>query len=218
MPEAEADPPLVAAWLAARSISRHLPVPVPDHGGLRVDTGSETESCRYVFARPVSGLSGLGRTVRDPLTALKLCAGSELMRSMLSPRWDVEETGSFMACNGPMPARAAAAGYRLELTSDHGVIRCIIHARDGSLAASGFAVEQDGVFAFDRIVTEQAHRRRGLAAALVTALAQARSDPASRFVLVATPTGRLLYEALGWSVLSPYSTARLKVTAQCPDP
>ena len=89
MPEAEADPPLVAAWLAARSISRHLPVPVPDHGGLRVDTGSETESCRYVFARPVSGLSGLGRTVRDPLTALKLCAGSELMRSMLSPRWDV---------------------------------------------------------------------------------------------------------------------------------
>lgn len=210
MPEAGADPLLVTAWLAARSISRHLPVPVPDHGGLRVDTGSETESCRYVFARSDAGLGDLGRTINDPLVVLKLCAGAERMRSALPCHWAVEQTGSLMACDEPMPARAVPAHYRLDMQQDAGVIRCSIRAADGSLAASGFAVETDGVFAFDRIVTEEAHRRRGLGAALVTALADARHNSRGRFVLVATPAGRLLYESLGWSVLSPYSTAQLK--------
>jgi GNAT superfamily N-acetyltransferase len=210
MPEARADPALVAAWLAARSISRGLPLPVEDHGGLRVDTRSETESCRYVFARPLRGIVELGRSIDDPLVVLKLCASPEVMRCMLSRRWAVEQTASLMACDRAMPLRPMPAGYRLELHSAQRVIRCSIWAPDETIAASGYAVEHGGVFVFDRIITEGAHGRRGLGTALMTALADARRDSSSRFVLVATPDGRGLYESLGWHVESPYSTAWLR--------
>ncbi|MBA2919486.1 N-acetyltransferase [Sphingomonas sp. MAH-20] len=209
MPEAGADPALVAAWLAARSISRGLPLPVPDHGGLRVETRSDTESRRHVFARPAPGLADLGRAIDDPLAVLKLCAPPELMAHLLPSRWSVERTGSLMTCDSLMPLRPVPAGYRLDLRPDSGAVRGLIRAADNMVAASGHAVERDGVFAFDRIVTEGPHRRRGLGAALMVGLAGARADPASRFVLVATAEGRALYESLGWQVLTPYSTARL---------
>lgn len=211
MHEAGADSALVAAWLAARSISRGLPLPVPDHGGLRVDTGSGTESCRYVFARPKPGLVELGHSIRDPLAVLKLCAPPDVMASLLPSRWTAESTGSLMICNCPMPLRSLPPDYRLELRREWNATRCSVWSLpDGMLAASGHAVEGEGVFAFDRIVTEKAHRRRGLGAALMAALARARSDSSSRFVLVATAAGRALYESLGWQVESSYTTAWLR--------
>lgn len=208
MPEAGADPALVAAWLAARSVSRGLPLPVPDHGGLRVDTGSDAESCRYVFARPAPGFAELGRLLDDPLAVLKLCAAPDVMAAMLPSRWSAEQTGSLMLCDKPMPRRGVPAGYRLDLRREQDAVRGSILTDEGALAASGHAVERDGVFAFDRIVTEEPHRRRGLGAALMASLAKARTDSASRFVLVATAEGRALYESLGWRVEAPYSTAR----------
>jgi GNAT superfamily N-acetyltransferase len=213
MPDAGADPALVAAWLAARSISRGLPAPVPDHGGLRVDTGSASESRRYVFAGPTPGLTELARIVRDPLAVLKLCGPPAQLQAALSARWAAGQSGSLMVCDHPMPRRKVPPGYRVGLQPEGGAIRCTIATSAGDVAATGHAAETEGVFIFDRIVTEAPHRRRGLGAALMTALAQARRDPSSRFVLVATPAGRLLYETLGWSELSPYSTARLNPDA-----
>ena len=98
---------------------------------------------------------------------------------MLSRRWAVEQTASLMACDRPMLLRPMPAGYRLDLHSGQDVIRCSIWAPDGTIAASGFAVEQGGVFVFDRIITEGAHGRRGLGTALMTALADARKQAAS---------------------------------------
>jgi GNAT superfamily N-acetyltransferase len=213
MPDAGADPALVAAWLAARSISRGLPPPVPDHGGLRVDTGSASETRRYVFARPTPGLTELARTVRDPLAVLKLCSPPAQLQAALPVGWAAEQSGSLMACDHPMPQRQAPSGYRVSLQPEGSAFRCTIVTAAGDVAATGHAAETEGAFIFDRIVTEAPHRRRGLGAALVTALAEARRDPSSRFVLVATPAGRLLYETLGWSVISPYSTARLYADA-----
>ena len=213
MPKAGADPALVAAWLAARSISRGLPAPIPDHGGLRVDTGSASESRRYVFARPTPGLTELARTVRDPFAVLKLCGPPAQLQAALSVRWAAEQSGSLMVCDHPMPPRQVSSNYGVSLRREGGAIRCTITTATGDVAATGYAVETDEVFIFDRIVTEVPHQRRGLGAALMTALAQARRDPSSRFVLVATPAGRLLYETLGWSELSPYSTARLNLDA-----
>jgi hypothetical protein len=210
MRETGADPALVAAWLAARSISRGLPLPVPDQGGLRVDTCSNTESRRYVFARPASGLAELGRSLDDPLAVLKLCASPDVMAGLLPPRWSIEQTGSLMTCDCPLPPRALPTGYSLDLCHENGAVRIVVRAPDGASAATGHAVERGGVFAFDRIVTEVPHRRRGLGAAVMRALAEERTDPASRFVLVATEEGRALYESLGWQVESPYATAWLR--------
>lgn len=209
MPEAGPDPALVAGWLTARSIARKLPAPVPDSGGLRVDTGLPTERRRHVFARPGPGLTELGRAITDPLTVLKLCASPDIMGAYLPKRWMLDASGALMTCDTPMPEKPLPGGYRLELRRDGLVLSAFALAADGSPAASGHAVEAGGVFVFDRIETEPMHRRRGLGGAIVTALASARADRASRFVLVATPAGRALYESLGWRVESPYTTARL---------
>jgi GNAT superfamily N-acetyltransferase len=209
MPDAGADPALVSAWLTARSIARGLPLPAPDHGGLRVDTGAPDESRRYVFARPCAGLQALGHSIDDPRTVLKLCASPEEMRDLLPARWSLKQSGALMISDRPMPVRPAPEGYRLVLYQTGQIWRCAIESVEGVPAASGYAVEHGGVFIFDRIAAEPAHQRRGLGSALVTALASARRHGTSRYVLVATAAGRALYETLGWTALAPYTTARL---------
>lgn len=183
---------------------------MPDHGGLRVDTGLADERCRYVFARPLPGLTTLGHAVSDPLTVLKLCAAPAVMQGWLPDRWALDGSAALMTRGSPMAPVSTPAGYRLQLTRDGATLKAEAIAPDGTCAASGFAVEHGGVFAFDRIVTAPPHRRRGLGAAIMALLSGTRADRASRFVLVATPEGRALYESIGWTVESPYTTARLR--------
>ncbi|MGK5045242.1 hypothetical protein ACQ4WP_04955 [Janthinobacterium sp. GB4P2] len=80
------------------------------------------------------------------------------------------------------------AGYRLDVATSQAITTARIFTGDAAVAASGHAVEHAGVFVFDRIVTETAHRRRGL---------------------VATEDGLNLYVSLGWHTQSPYSTATI---------
>ncbi|WP_404969369.1 GNAT family N-acetyltransferase [Sphingomonas sp. PP-CC-1A-547] len=84
-----------------------------------------------------------------------------------------------------------------------------IFSNGGALAASGYAAETNSVFVYDRIITEPAHRRRGLGRALMQTLHDARQSANSRELLVATEDGRALYSALGWETISPYSTASI---------
>ncbi|MFJ3954437.1 GNAT family N-acetyltransferase [Streptomyces libani] len=61
---------------------------------------------------------------------------------------------------------------------------------------------------FDMIGTEPAHQRRGLGRAVMTALAgRAVERGARQGVLVASPDGRALYEAMGWRLRSPVTAA-----------
>ncbi|MFD1611653.1 GNAT family N-acetyltransferase [Sphingomonas tabacisoli] len=210
MPEAGADPALVAAWLSARSTARGLPQPVPDHGGLRVDTKAPTEKRRYVFARPCDGLAVLGGTIDEAHVPLKLCASANVLAGLVGPRWVVDDSAAMMMCEAAMPVRDTPGGYGLTIDEDGGVFRCNIRAVSGEHAASGYAVENAGAFVFDRIVTEPAHQRRGLGSAMMAALAARRRSSESRFVLVATVAGRALYESLGWLVVAPYATATLR--------
>jgi predicted GNAT family acetyltransferase len=98
-------------------------------------------------------------------------------------------------------------GYRVDVSHTGAVTAVRIVADDGAVAASGFAAEAGGVFVYDRIVTEPAHRRRGLGSAVMTTLGAARRQTGSEQVLVATENGRALYSALGWAVRSPYTSA-----------
>jgi GNAT superfamily N-acetyltransferase len=77
----------------------------------------------------------------------------------------------------------------------------------GELAASGrMAVLHTGAVA-DMIVTDAAHRRRGLA--VMTALAEAaQSQSATTAYLAASPDGHPLYNSLGWTTLTPLLVAR----------
>jgi GNAT superfamily N-acetyltransferase len=204
-----ADPGLIEAWLAARSIARGLPAPVHDHGGLRVDSDTRAERCRYVFASPCEGLRRLGEAIDVPFVALKLAApGAELMR-LLPPRWALASDNFMMVCDAGWPPARIPDGYGVTLEQDGPVAIATIHDGNGVSAASGRAVEHAGVFIFDQIAVEAAHRRRGLGSALMGALLAARVSPASRLVLTATHEGRALYRRLGWRDYSPWATAMI---------
>jgi GNAT superfamily N-acetyltransferase len=201
------DAALVAAWLAGRSLSRGLPLPVQDHGGLRVDSGEPEERCRYVFAAPAEGLRCLGEAIREPFVAIKLCrSGDELMR-LLPARWALASDHCMMVCGAPPPPSPVPAGYTLALEADGAAMLATLRDTAQAPVASGRAVEHGGAFVLDQIRTDEAHRRRGLASAVVGALLARRRSPASRPVLTATEEGRALYLRLGWQTYCPYSTA-----------
>lgn len=203
------DPDLVRGWLAARSLSRGLPAPVADSGGWRVDTGGEDERRRYVFAEPGPGLIRLADTIAEPRIFLKLCADAATLGALLPARWSIRDANCMM-----VPDRAVATprtlppGYRASSDSHGGVTHVTIVGPHGDEAASGYAAELDGVFVYDRIVTAENHRRRGLGRALMAALGSVRGADA-REVLTATAMGAALYASLGWRVYTPYTTAGL---------
>ncbi|MCB5911191.1 GNAT family N-acetyltransferase [Streptomyces pinistramenti] len=61
---------------------------------------------------------------------------------------------------------------------------------------------------FDMIGTAAGHRRRGLGRLVMAALAaRAAAAGATQGVLVASPEGRALYEALGWELRAPVTAA-----------
>jgi GNAT superfamily N-acetyltransferase len=202
------EPELLWNWLAARSIARGLPLPVPEHGGMRVDTGAPDEVRRYLFAAPGSGLRDLASSIHTPRTFIKLCGPADVLRELVPSRWQVQESGHMMMHPGGRDVlHSPGAGYRIEVMQHGLVIAAHVRAQDGAVVARGYAAEYRGVFVYDRIATHAAHRRRGLGRAILAALgARQRSDSAQR-VLVATDEGRALYATLGWSVRSPYSTA-----------
>ncbi|MEU8224798.1 GNAT family N-acetyltransferase [Kribbella sp. NPDC048915] len=83
----------------------------------------------------------------------------------------------------------------------------------GELAASGrMAMLPTGAVA-DMIVTDPAHRRRGLARAVMTALATAAAPRSPTAYLAASPQGHPLYTTLGWTTLTPLLVARTSVAS-----
>jgi GNAT superfamily N-acetyltransferase len=207
------DPGLIRAWLAARSLSRDLPAPVDDHGGWRVDTNLPTETRRHVFAAAGPGLVDLGKTITAPLILLKLAGSHAELAALLPAHWQLEPLAHVMVAPGRFGDGIAASpptGYRIELDRDDRRAAARLIAPDGGLAASGHAAELDGVFIYDRIVTDPAHRRRGLGRALMLALQTTRRAPAARQILTATAEGEALYRTLGWEVLTPWSTAAIR--------
>ncbi|TPG54004.1 GNAT family N-acetyltransferase [Sphingomonas glacialis] len=201
------DPDLLAGWVAARSLARGVAAPVADHGGWRVDTRSDVEHCRYIFARTDPAIASLARSIDLPRILIKVCTQDAALRALLSGGWALQDRAWVMTSLVEPPERRLASGYTLTVEHTNGVIAATITAADGSLAASGYAVETDGVFAYDRIRTSADHLRRGLGHAVMTALHAERRSAASREILVATDQGRALYTSLGWTVQSAYASA-----------
>jgi len=204
------DEGLMRAWLAARSLSRRLPMPVADRGGWRVDSGQPEERRRYLFTQPLPGLAELGREIDTPFVGLKLCGSGEQLLAQLPERWQIvsDPMTRVMVRSSPNAPQPLPDGFGIAIDQRGSVT----HARilDGdTLAASGYAAEIDGVLIYDRIRTQDAYQRRGLGRALMAALGGMRRSSRSREVLTATPAGRSLYLQLGWRDYCPYSTAMI---------
>lgn len=203
------DPLILNAWLSARSIARALPPPVPEYGGFRVDTKSDAEIARWVFPKVGSGLEELARSINEPRYFLKLCGAADELRAALPMGWQLHAPRYFMQATGKPPPKRLVDGYRIETTRVGMVLEARIFSETGALAASGYAVEAQNVFIYDRIMTEPEHRRKGLGHALVLTLHDARQHASGTELLVATEDGRALYSTLGWETSSPYATASI---------
>jgi hypothetical protein len=199
---------LLGDWLEGRSLARELPGPISEFGGFRVDTGSQKEVCRWVFAKAEPGLKELASAISASRHLLKLCGTPAKLAALLPARWGVEQTGCFMTteCDAA-PLKNLPPGYRTGVVSNGAVSRVEIRDGNDELAASGYAAETRTAFVYDRVETDLAHRRRGLGRAVMAALGQCRRSKSTRQLLVATLEGEKLYAALDWRTLSPYSTA-----------
>lgn len=209
-PPLSADASVVQAWITGWALARETSPPLQIAGGFRVDVGWPRQLVRYVFPRCSEEVQRLAAAIVEPWFFLKVCGGPEDLRPLLPPRWVIQPIGYLMTCSVKMPAGSASVpeGYSLKLMDGLPVPLATIHAPSGEVVASG-RVALTGDFAiYDRIETHLDHRRRGLASAVVSALAAvAQSRGQTRGVLVATPDGRSLYETLGWRLHSLYTTA-----------
>lgn len=212
---------LIPAWLAARSVARGLPLPVADRGGFRVDSGLDTEIRRWVFPHICDGLKELGREINAPFLPLKLCGDGAALMACLPDRWQLEPPTWFMHGAGVMTAPALPSGYRAETMRQGATVYVQINTTSGDVAASGYAAyygatnqgakNQAPVFVYDRIITAPAHQRKGLGTVVMARLKAEKAEADWTELLVATSEGRALYERLGWTLLSPYSTALIPV-------
>jgi len=107
-----------------------------------------------------------------------------------------------------IPNKILPADYVMafEIYNSTTVIKIV--TKDGELASIGRVVIVEDIAVYDRISTEEDHKRKGLATYLMGELEKiAASKNAHINFLVATEQGKLLYQTLGWEVFSPYTSA-----------
>ena len=210
----KADPTLVTTWVSGWAVTRESPPPVPDSGALRVDVGWPEQKQRYVFDSLRDEVRHLADRIDEPWILIKVCAAWESVQPMLPSRWIIQSPGFMMTRELPRHPDdpLLPEGYCLELESRPPLTIACVKTMGGEIAAGarlGLVNGPAGDLAvFGLIRTHEDHRRRGLARALMAALAGiAVRSGFTRAALVATPEGRLLYSALGWRLHSLYTTA-----------
>ncbi|GAA1995025.1 GNAT family N-acetyltransferase [Amycolatopsis minnesotensis] len=101
-------------------------------------------------------------------------------------------------------------GYTVEIREGEATLDVLVRAGDGGKAASGRVALWDSSATIDQVVTEPAHRRRGLGRLVMGALGSAAAARgATHAVLVASEDGHGLYTALGWAVDTPLTAAHV---------
>ncbi|HEY0062075.1 MAG TPA: GNAT family N-acetyltransferase [Telluria sp.] len=202
------DLPLLERWLTAWSLSRGLPLPVHEQGGLSVEVGWPEQRRRFVFADAGAALQACAAGITEPFVHLKAPVAPAAMQQALPPGWELEELRYLMSCRVAMSgAVAVPSGYSLNIEPAHGAQLIRLIDASGTTAASGKLVLHGATAVFDQIETHEQHRRKGLASVVMRELDRlAEQAKVSERLLVATEAGRPLYLALGWDVLAPYST------------
>lgn len=195
---------LVMAWGTGWAASRRTPDPVEVPGGFRVDVGDPGHRVRHVL-HDLSALPGLGVAAVPGAWVKAAAEPADLHRAL--PGWTPGDPGYLMTGPVPVDVPAPPAGYTLETGEEPGVLTVTVRDAEGPAASGRLGLAGEfGVL--DKIVTEPAHRRRGLGALVVAALlAEAGTRGVKAGLLVGTDDGRALYRALGWSDRAPVPSA-----------
>ncbi|GIG56924.1 hypothetical protein Lfu02_12960 [Longispora fulva] len=199
---------LIRRWQRGWCLARRIPDGIPVDGGVEVrcdQPGRQVE----VFAL---------RADEEPDSVARLAARvaasdvtTWLTVTTTRPR-DVEATiraGGLEPLDRPEwlmsvdlaghPRPAPVGPYQATVDVDGPVVTVVIHHGSGELAARGQMAVSGADAVADKIETMPAHRRRGLASALMGALAGAAVERGARTgLLIASADGQHLYSSLGW--------------------
>ena len=202
-------PNIVEKWLKAWCLSRELPLPVSFKSGLKVDVGYEKQKTRYVFPELNDDFIQLSKHINEPWIFLKVCASPDEIINHISKKWIVQPQGYMMSSFRQIIFKNTNlhSYYKIEYSHYNSTFVVSILTQKGELAASGRVVLVDDLAVYDRISTEDNHRRKGLATFLMKELENiALAKGVSKNFLIATEEGKFLYESLGWEVYSLYTS------------
>jgi GNAT superfamily N-acetyltransferase len=212
-----ADPDLIARWASAWAISRGVAMPVARDGGLYTQVDQPEQFGRYLFAQiDADAIRPLAASIDRPFLFLKICAPAEAVRPLLPSGWEIATPGYMMTAPlSVMLDRPVTIAAEFEMRIEHqgAITSAYIYDVMGEEAAHGHLITVDALAVYDRIHTADHYQRRGLGSAIMRALAaEAGRSGVANATLSATPAGRELYTALGWSLHSDYTTASLPAT------
>ncbi|MBH1937926.1 GNAT family N-acetyltransferase [Streptomyces sp. AV19] len=200
-------PVLARVWAAGWAASRGTPPPAEKPWGLYIEVGLPGHAGRHVVPHAAeAAVRAAAASATVPDTWLKVPGDPDTVGSWLPVGWSVdkEDTGHLMAAVLHVTGPEAPSGYTVSVTESGGVTRVDVAGPAGEPAARGQLAVVGDAAVFDRVGTEEAHRRRGLGTLVTRTLAdRAVADGASFGVLGATDDGRALYETLGWRAYAP---------------
>ncbi|TBO56266.1 GNAT family N-acetyltransferase [Streptomyces kasugaensis] len=192
---------IVRTWVAGWAVSRRTPPPVEKPWGFYIEVaGNPDEVGRHVLpAAEESLVRSAAASVSVPRTWMKMPAEPEEIDSWLPQGWAWEESGHLMAVDLMATDPVAPEGYTATVETIGAVTYARVLDTAGGQVAQGQMASLGEAVVVDRVVTEEAHRRRGLGGFVMRTLAdRALEEGAVLGVLGATDAGRTLYETLGW--------------------
>ncbi len=200
---------IIEKWLKAWALSRELPLPAKFKSGFKIDVGYETQKTRYVFPELNNDFISLSNSINDPWIFLKACASPDEIKPVIPDKWIIQPQGFMMSCSHiqNIPNINLHKDYKLEFDNYNSTFVVKIVTQKGELASTGRVVLVDDLAVYDRISTDNNHRRKGLAKFLMKELEKiALSKDIFKNILVATEEGKLLYQSLGWQIDSLYTS------------
>ena len=209
----QADPDIVRTWVRGWTMTRRVAPPVFENGAYRVEVGLPDQKRRHVFPATSDLIRRHAEAIDEPFVFLKVCAPPERVQPYLPQHWRIATLGYMMLLSGAMHGSSSALPDGFAFSSEDlgsgGTLLNILDP-DGEIAATG-RIAFPGDFAiYDRIRTHENHRRKGLGRSIMKYLETLAAErKLTRAVLVATPDGRALYETLGWTLHSLYTTAAI---------
>ncbi|MFD5393352.1 GNAT family N-acetyltransferase [Streptomyces sp. NPDC127097] len=192
---------IARTWVAGWAVSRRTPPPVKKPWGFYIEVADNPDEVgRHVLPEAEESLvRSAAASVSVPRTWMKMPAEPEEIESWLPQGWAWEENGHLMAVDLMATDPVAPEGYTATVETIGAVTYARVLDAAGEQAAQGQMASLGEAVVVDRMVTEEAHRRRGLGNFVMRTLADhALETGAVLGVLGATDAGRALYETLGW--------------------
>jgi GNAT superfamily N-acetyltransferase len=202
-------PDLIRRWQAGWGMARGLPPAEERDGALHVlfgRTGRYREIITLNADQDLEAVRGLAARVAVTPRADWLTVLTE-RPDEVAPVLEEEglvlagEPETFMVTDlRDHPWRAAPVPYTAVTSVEGELIEVVLTHHSGEQAARGFMAVRGSDAVAHNIETAPAHRRRGLAASVMSALTrEARARGAVTGLLIASAQGRALYSALGWA-------------------